>query len=350
MKNINNTYFDKINIYIPNINEFLTYDRIRELRKLTQDPHIWSCIQSRKSGLLSLDYQLEIKDINYLENIDIHNLMSSVLESVFYGFQAFEIIWDWKGYYFPKAIIPLPQEIFRKEANKDLKIIINGFQQEVNKDKVLLAINERSFISPLGVSLLEKCYWSAKFKNTGMRYWIDYLERFGMPMIIAKMNRNSTDSEMEKLLNDLHNMAGNNILVAAKDLDIEYRESQRQEAVEIFATMIDLYNAEISKTILSQTLTTEIKQASLAAAETHLKVRKEIIESDARLVTYFMNELIGLINKVNKQDSGMRFQIMINDEDKKERLERDIALSKIGVKFSKQYWIKQYQYLEDDLE
>jgi phage gp29-like protein len=300
--------------------------------------------------LLSLDYQLEIKDINYLENIDIHNLMSTVLESLFYGFQAFEIIWDWNGAYYPKAIIPLPQEIFRKEANKDLKIIINGFQQDVNKDKVILAINERSFISPLGVSLLEKCYWSAKFKNTGMRYWIDYLERFGMPMVMAKMNRNSTDSEMEKLLNDLHNMAGNNILVAPKDLDIEYRESQRQEAVEIFATMIDLCNAEISKTILSQTLTTEIKQASLAAAETHLKVRKEIIESDARLVTYFMNELIGLINKVNKQDSGMRFQIMINDEDKKERLERDIALSKIGVKFSKQYWIKQYQYLEDDLE
>ncbi len=350
MKKINETYFDKINNYIPNINEFLSYDKIRELRKLTQDPHIWSCIQSRKSGLLSLDFQFETNKINYFENIDVHNLMSNILDCLFYGFQAFEIIWDWKGYYYPKAIIPLPQEIFKKDFNNDLKIIVNGFPKEINKDKIILAINERSFVAPLGVSLLEKCYWSAKFKNTGMRFWIDYLERFGMPMIIGKMNRISTDAEMEKLMNDLYNMAGNNILVSPKDFDVEYRESQRQEAVEIFSQMIELCNAEISKTILSQTLTTEIKQGSLAAAETHLKVRKEIIESDARLVTYFMNDLIKLISKVNKQDIGINFQIIINNEDKKDLLERDIALSKIGVKFSKKYWVKQYQYLEEDLE
>lgn len=352
MKKIDYTYFDKIKNSLPNISEYLTYDKIRELRKITNDPHIWSCMQSRKSGLLAHNFNL-INDNNILNKIDINNLINSALDSLFYGFQAFEIVWEWDKQYIPKEIIPLPQEIFNYDIfNKNInniKINMNGKYEEINDNKIIICYNNKSINNPLGISLLEKIWWSAKFKNIALQYWIDYLERFGMPLILGKMHRASADTEINTLLENLKNMAGNNILLAPKDLDLEYKEALRQESVDMFMNLIETTNNEISKTILSQTLTTEIKQGSLAAAQTHLTIRKEIIESDARLINSFINKIIKLTDSINNTNSNMKFEYILNDEDKKERLERDIALSKIGVKFTKEYWQNAYQYSEDDI-
>lgn len=351
MEKINFTYYDKIKNINSDINDLIPYYKMKELRSLIKDPHIWSCMQSRKSGLLSHNYLLNIinKDINYFEFINMNELINSAIDSLFYGFQAFEIIWDWKGYYFPKEIIPLPHELFQKDFNNILKININGKLEEIDYNKIIFCYNNKSLSNPFGVSLLDKVYQAAQYKLMAQQYWINYLEKYGMPLIIAKMHRSSSEKEMQGLLDNLKDMVGNNILVSPKDLDVEYKESQRSEAVEIFMNLIEIANNEISKAILSQTLTTEIKQGSLAAAQTHLQIRNEIIEADAKMVEGFINSIINLISKINNKKIDIKFNFILNDEDKNMRLERDINLSKIGLKFSNSYWKKTYNLVDEDI-
>ena len=59
------SFFNYIGI-LPNPDEILnkTGNSIENYRKLKYDPHVWSCIQSRKSGLQNLEYSLLIDDVD----------------------------------------------------------------------------------------------------------------------------------------------------------------------------------------------------------------------------------------------------------------------------------------------
>jgi len=90
------------------------------LRDLKNDPYVWNCIQSRKSGLLAMDYTITgdseiISDMHELfDDFDVHSLLSDILEAPLFGFQPLEILWDYtkrsKFRLFPKRIISKPQE------------------------------------------------------------------------------------------------------------------------------------------------------------------------------------------------------------------------------------------------
>ena len=101
------------------------------LRDLKNDPHVWSCIQSRKSGTLSLDWAIDGEQplsqelSEMLSNIDVYTFISDILEAVLFGYQPFEIIWDFSGSkhlsFVPKSITPKPQEWFFYDGNGNLR-------------------------------------------------------------------------------------------------------------------------------------------------------------------------------------------------------------------------------------
>lgn len=69
--------------------------------------------------------------------------------------------------------------------------------------------------------------------------------------------------------------------------------------MDLYLQLIKLANGEISKALLSETLTTEMDSGSYAASVTHFKVRREVILGDKFLVEQTINKLIEYIAKVN---------------------------------------------------
>ena len=92
------------------------------LRKLRNDPHLSSCIQSRKSGLLAMEWHIRPNGIStelseevetMLRNLDIFNILRDVLDAPLFGFQPIEIIWEETAdRIVPKRLIAKPQEWF----------------------------------------------------------------------------------------------------------------------------------------------------------------------------------------------------------------------------------------------
>ena len=75
---------------------------MRIYKELLCDPHVFACTQSRKAGVLSLDWDINRgldKDENaqaiedLLKKLDIHKLINDILEATLYGFQPLEINW-----------------------------------------------------------------------------------------------------------------------------------------------------------------------------------------------------------------------------------------------------------------
>ncbi len=295
------------------------YDTLRDLKN---DPHVWSCIQSRKSGLLAMEYKI-IGDggiaelINDLfDSLNIYSMLSDILEAPLFGFQPLEILWTYsssaKMKLVPKQIIAKPQEWFFFDTIGNLKIKSSENKKGIPApmEKILCVTHESSYQNPYGTSLLAKCYWACTFKNGGLRFWVNFMERFGMPVLLGKYTRGAGDEEIQKLAEVLADMSENSVIVSPEDIEITMQEAARTSSVDLYYQLIKLCNAEISKAILSQTLTTELDSGSYAASQTHFSIRKEVIRSDVHLVEKTVNQLIQLILEINRIDKKVKFKLL----------------------------------------
>ena len=75
---------------------------IRVYKELLCDAHVFACCQSRKAGVLSLEWEINRgldKDKNaefvedLLKQLDIHKLINDILDATQFGFQPLEIMW-----------------------------------------------------------------------------------------------------------------------------------------------------------------------------------------------------------------------------------------------------------------
>lgn len=335
-------------------------------RDMKNDSHIWSCIQSRKSGTLSLEHFLEPNQAeppivslieNVINNLDMYKLQNDILEAIFFGFQALEIIWKYtkfegKYYIIPEKIIPSYHEKFKFDDIGNLYIKLNYNQTEkVPEYKYLLARNESGVFNPYGEPVLSKCYWYVTFKNGATRYWINYAEKYGSPMLLAQFQRGASQDEAEQLADSLAEMSQDAVIVMPSDYKVDISEPNRAASIELFRELIKYCNNEISKAILSQTLTTEIEAGSYAAAEVHYRIRKEIIKTDSMLIRKVINKLIEYIIVVNNLGNNYpKFNHIINDADNNTRIERDIKLHNAGIKLSNDYWMRTYGLRQEDIK
>lgn len=331
------------------------------MRQMKDDPHVWSCIQSRKSGVLSLENMLsgsqpEINQIIFdvFDKININNLIRDILEAPLFGFQPIEVTWQYAGgYLLPIKAEAKPQEWFSFDNDNNLILNKNSgsIHGKLPKEKMLVPRYESSYSNPYGHSLLSKCYWSVTFKTGGMRFWVNFTEKYGMPLLIGQYTRGASQEETEKLAEILANMSEDTVIVTPSDININLHEAAKSTSVDLYRELINHCNAEISKAILSQTLTTELQTGSYSAAQTHFRIRREVVLSDVKLVETTINTLIKYICELNFSDVvPPRFKMLINDSENTGAIERDTKLADIGIKFSKDYWCKTYGYKPDDFE
>ncbi len=360
--------YTKLFSVLPNPDSVLrkTGKSIEAYRELLQDAHLWSCVQSRKSGVLSLNYRIvqaessefvkkQIERI--FETLDVQNIVSDILDATLYGWQPIEIVWDYIGakekIFVPVKICAKPQEWFYFDNEGALIFRGDKFNQAIKPPeyKFVCPRNASGYMNPYGHSLLAKCYWSVVFKNTGVKNWVNFCEKYGMPILMGQYTRGSTNEEAERLAYALAQMTEDSVIVAPADINISLHEAVRSTSVELYKELIKYCNSEISKAILSQTLTTELDGGSYAASQTHYKVRREVIQSDIKLVENSINKIIQYIVSINFGGNYPKFQIILNDSDNTQRLERDTKLiSTDRIVLTKKYWQNAYGFNEDEIE
>jgi phage gp29-like protein len=364
----NDGWFAALADILPNPDTVLrrTGKTIEAYRELKNDAHVWSCVQSRKSGLLSLDFQIIANGANdavvreieqMIKALDINKIEREILEAPLFGYQPMEIIWEvqrGKRYRIvPVDFVAKPQEWFFFDGERKLRYKKKGEAKgvPVPEHKIINVLYEASYLNPYGNALLQKCYWPVVFKNGSLKFWVNFTEKFGMPILMGSYGRGGSQEDADKLLDALSSLVEDSVIVAPEDVKLELHEAGKSSSVALYRDLIKFCNAEISKAVLSQTLTTELDMGSYAASQTHFKIRKEVILSDIRLVESTMNKLIKEIVDLNFAPPYPRFSLAMNDSDNMQMVERDTRLAQTGqVKFTKEYWMRTYGFKEEDLE
>jgi phage gp29-like protein len=221
------------------------------------------------------------------------------------------------------------------------------------QDKFIVPRHFATYKNPYGLRTLSRCFWPVAFKKGGLKYWMQFMEKFGIPWLVGKVPRGTSKDQRTALLTDLSTMVQSAVAVINDDETIEAMDMGRgtsSRSNNIYAEMANNANGEISKAILTQTLTTEIgDKGAYAASQSHLKVRSELCEMDKELVAGAFNRLFEICCKLNFAGAVTPQFIFVREEDPKEEYaRRDTQLSGQGVRFSEEYYARQYNLRVDE--
>jgi len=170
------------------------------------------------------------------------------------------------------------------------KFILARFWAEENED-------------PHGRGLGHDLFWPVFFKRNAIALWNALIERFGLPFVYAEYPPGTPKPDRDLLSATLQDLARGAGLVVPQGTLIKFLEAGAGSAGSgsLHGDLVAAMNAEISKIVLGETLTTEMgKNGARAASETHDEVRQELADQDAGLLSAELNATLATwITEVN---------------------------------------------------
>lgn len=143
----------------------------------------------------------------------------------------------------------------------------------LRRDKFVLYVYNAHYESPWGEPDLRAAYphWFAK--TALLRFWSVYLEKFGSPTVMGTYKRGLPPEAQDELLAALEKLQQETALVVPEDVKVQLMNGLEHGA-QGYLEAVEYHNAEIARSILGQTLTTDEgrRVGSLALGVVHFHV------------------------------------------------------------------------------
>ncbi len=362
--------YDKLYGFLPDPDKILTEngDDYGILRDVMNDPHVMACVEQRKMQVMQMGCEIEYageatikKEVqNILDSIDVTRVISNVLDALFYGFAVQEIRWAKRNNkYFPIEVMDKPQDYFYFDNDNTIRLkrykngVYSGMDGEKLPDyKFLLTQNKPTFDNPYGEKLLSRCYWNVSFKRAVIEYWQLLTERYGVPFLIGRYPSTATEEEKLALMDQLNDMIENNVAVMKEGSPVEFLTNPKNDVGGLFDHLIAFHNREISKAILTVTATIETQQyGNYKAADIHKDMLEYLGIADKKLVEKALNKVMEFYIALNYGNADVpRIKMVKKESVIEESSERDLQLTQMGVRFTRDYLMKRYNLQEKDFE
>ncbi len=285
--------------------------------EVDRDAHAGAVLQSRymsvvgkdweitpgKTGVqdgfpVSTDQDLAIADF-VAEAIDncarINQVRRELLQGILYGFYVAEVIWTRRpdGSVVPKRLIAKHPRRFVFTPARELRLLTPSSMIEGEE------VPERKFMvfcygdsdNPYGKGLGQKLWWWVWFKKNGVKFWLIFNEKFGMPTTVGKYPPGTGAPEQANLMAALESIQADTGIKIPENMKIEFLEATRNGKAS-YGEFCEYCDKQISKAVLSQTASTEGTPGKLGGDDAQDDVRQEIVEADADLLDEVFNETL----------------------------------------------------------
>ena len=342
------------------------------LTGLLSDPHLMSLITQRKMKTLKNEYRWTPGDDtesakNILEQFEsdlskmgkkkIYDLFTQILDAPFFGYVPIELIWAAdSGFIRLKDIRPLPQHWFGFAAKDNTPRFLSRnhpWEGELLPDnKFVIASHQPTFENPYGIRLLSRCYWAIEFKRGGIKLWLAFLERFGVPSLIGKYPRGFTKTERNELVEKLLQLSQRSVGIVPEGGAVEILDTKSASSSDIFEKLRSAMNKETSAVILGQASALDIgDQSTYASSKVVGESIDDLIESDKLLLKSTMNDIAAMYTRINSHETSPPTLSFYEDSDpKSDHAKRDEVLTRTGVQFTEKYYEKTYGLKLDEFK
>lgn len=365
----NSIDFSAFSGYLPNPDPVLKKagKDMRVYREILTDNHVGAVESIRKAGVESLEWEIDpgeaqsrqakfVSDL--FRDLDVSKMIGQALEAVDFGYQPMEVMWKRVGQFdVPFAVEAKPPEWFHFSADGHLLLRTrdNWIGEEVPPYKFLLPRHRPTYQNPYGLPLCARAFWWVAFKKSGVKFWLLFAEKYGMPWPIGKVPPGSDQEKIAHTREALVNMVQDACAVIDNDSSVEFlRDGSLGSSSDLYRDLAAFCNEEISKAWLGQTLTTQIGETggAKAAAETHYKVMGHLVRRDQKMVEQAMNQLIRWVVELNFGPNTVMPKFCMYEKEDVDKIlaERDGKLYSLGVRFKPAYIAKTYGLDVEDFE
>ncbi len=285
-------------------------------RDVDIDLHLSGCIGQRKGFVMAKSFKLtdsqgkENKEAkHYFDQAWFKHLEELVLDSVYWGHSLIElgdVVTDGDGCPCYSQVLLIPRKHVIPEYGRVITDLGQDWTTGIDYRQEPLADWLIEAGKPDDLGLYLKAATQTIPKKNMTAFWDTFGEIFGMPMRIARTT--SRDQQEIDRLDKMLREAGTALsMVAGMETEIEFVESGRGDAFNVYDKRIDRANSELSKLIIGQTMTIE-DGSSLSQSQTHLKVFQNLVESDADMLRDVVNnQLLPRMEKHGFPVKGLRF-------------------------------------------
>lgn len=267
-----------------------------------RDAHLAAEIGKRKLALLGIDWTIEpprnataaekahaewLTDV-LTDAVDpLEDLILALMDGVGHGFAPVELEWRREGGELLPAFHPRPQEWFQlDQKRREIRL------RDSSADGAQLVPfgwvfhthgkAKTGYIGRMGLHRV--LAWPFLYKAYAIGDFAEFLETFGLPIIVGKYFTGASDQEKASLMRAVTSLGhdARAIMPAEMQLDIQKIVGGGEKSPHL--AMVDWADRAQSKCILGQTMSAESKSSGLGSgnAELHREVRHDIMEADAR--------------------------------------------------------------------
>lgn len=332
-------------------------------RELLSDEHLGAVVDTRKDAVRELEWSVDrgkarsrqaqlITDM--IRKLDVYQIMTEVLDAPLFGYQPMEYIWEERdGVIWLADIVGKPQEWFQFDARNRPRFLnpqSTSMQGDPLPDgKFAIARHDPRYMNPYGVPLLSRVYWPITFAKGGIKFWVTFMEKYGMPWVIASYPDNQDQGHVNGLVERLS--------AAVQDFIMALPESSRPEVVpngqrasaEIFDMFIERMEKRVSKAILGHGAAADSTSGKLGNEEGAMTAKWGRAASDRRLVETVFNDAIRWAHRFNFATGEPPVFSLWEEEDVDQATaERDTKLFSIGWRPTPTYIVRTYGMEEED--
>lgn len=267
-----------------------------------RDTHLAAEMGKRKLALLDLDWSIEpprnasavekshadwLTDVLIGAVDPIEDLILALMDGVGHGFSPVELEWRNEGSELLPAFNPRPQEWFRLDQHRrEIRL------RDMSIDGAPLqpfswvfhthGKAKTGYLGRLGIHRVLS--WPFLYKAYAIGDFAEFLETFGLPIILGKYFAGASPEEKASLMRAVTALGHDARAIMPQDMELEVQKITGGGDSTPHLAMVDWAERSISKAILGQTMSAEAKSTGIGSgnADLHREVRHDILKADAR--------------------------------------------------------------------
>lgn len=306
------------------------------IEKILRDGTVESSIGSRKAATLKKEILISCENEELkkeLENVFDYDILDCILDTPYYGFNVFEINWEYKNNYLIPKLVDRDYKDFILDKN-ELKFYGNSMAEDIPPYKAMYTTYRAKAKKPYGKPILNTLFWLIEFKNASLEFWVELLEKFGTPWVVGKTEGNKDD-----FADEIYNMLGGDAAVIDSEDSIDIKTVQEKGN---YKELIEYIDDQIRQLILGGNLTSNVKGGSQAAATVHNDIREDLAKADENIVNKVIKTVINYFKELNHINDDIVGTLKDKDDPNKEFVDRDKVIYEMGYQPTQEYIESKY--------
>ncbi|CAM4198020.1 DUF935 domain-containing protein [Pluralibacter gergoviae] len=274
-----------------------------------RDLHYASVLRTRKLTVASITPSVEAasddeRDVmladavrNLMEQPQIPELLFDLLDGLGKGVGVCEILWSTRDGWMPYDYEWVDPRFLKPDSDtlREFRLLtddqpVNGIP--LSPGKYVLHYPRLKSGLPLRNGLARLVAVMYMLKSFTVRDWWAFAEKFGIPIVIGKYGANASQEQIQTLIDAIASIASDAGCAIPQSMQLEMQETaSRNNGGALFKEMAEWCDAQTSKAVLGQTMTTD-DGSSRAQADVHDRVRMDIAKWDARQLENTLNEFL----------------------------------------------------------